>query len=41
MLHLMVLPLIQKKQINLNKNNLQKFKILKTISAGDNPKLKK
>ena len=26
---------------NLNKNNLQKFKILKTVSAGDNPKLKK
>ena len=25
----------------LNKNNLQKFKILKTISAGDNPKLNK
>ena len=26
---------------NLNKNNLQNFKILKTISAGDNPKLNK
>ena len=24
---------------NLNKNNSQNFKILKTISAGDNPKL--
>tara|TARA_B100000767_G_scaffold254313_1_gene259598 strand:- start:687 stop:1937 length:1251 start_codon:yes stop_codon:yes gene_type:complete len=26
---------------NLNKNNSQNFKILKTISAGDNPKIKK
>ena len=26
---------------NLNKNNSQNFKILKTISAGDNPKLSK
>ena len=26
---------------NLNKNNLQNFKILKTIAAGDNPKLNK
>ena len=26
---------------NLNKNNPQNFKILKIISAGDNPKLKK
>ena len=26
---------------NLNKNNSQNFKILKTISAGDNPKLRK
>ena len=26
---------------NLNKNNSQNFKILKTISAGDNPKLNK
>ena len=26
---------------NLNKNRLQNFKILKTISAGDNPKLDK
>jgi len=26
---------------NLNKKKLQKFKILKTISAGDNPKLNK
>jgi molybdopterin molybdotransferase len=26
---------------NLNKNNLQNFKILKTISAGDNPRLTK
>ena len=26
---------------NLNKNNLQNFKILKTISAGDNPRLAK
>ena len=41
MLHLMVLLLIQKIQINLNKNNSQNFKILKTISAGDNPRLNK
>ncbi len=26
---------------NLNKNNKQKFKIIKTIAAGDNPKIKK
>ena len=30
-----------KETINLNKNNFQNFKILKTISAGENPKLKK
>ncbi|MDC1159702.1 molybdopterin molybdotransferase MoeA [Candidatus Pelagibacter sp.] len=30
-----------KDTINLNKNNSQNFKILKTISAGDNPKLNK
>ena len=30
-----------KDTIKLNKNNSQNFKILKTISAGDNPSLKK
>jgi hypothetical protein len=40
MLHLMVLPLILKKHL-LNKKNPKKFKILKSISAGDNPKLNK
>ena len=41
MLHLMVLPLIQKIQKNLIKITSQNFKILKTISAGDNPKVNK
>ena len=26
---------------NLNKNNTKKFRIIKTIAAGDNPKIKK
>ena len=29
-----------KDTVNLNQKNLKKFKILKTIAAGDNPKIK-